>query len=124
MGFRGMDRFRTDPTGTLAANAPSADMGGSGIMGSGVSVGRVGMPVTSAAVPGQTGGTGIGGTMTVPIGGRDRGYVQKKAKGGKVDGVAKKGKTKTKMVKMAKGGSVSSRADGCCTKGKTKGKMR
>jgi hypothetical protein len=25
--------------------------------------------------------------------------------------------------KMAKGGSVSSRADGCCVKGKTKGKM-
>jgi len=26
-------------------------------------------------------------------------------------------------VKMAKGGSVSSRADGCCIKGKTKGRM-
>jgi len=27
------------------------------------------------------------------------------------------------VVKKAKGGSVSARADGCCTKGKTKGKM-
>lgn len=27
------------------------------------------------------------------------------------------------IIKKAKGGSVSSRADGCCTKGKTKGKM-
>jgi hypothetical protein len=26
-------------------------------------------------------------------------------------------------AKMAKGGSVSKRADGCCTKGKTKGKF-
>lgn len=26
-------------------------------------------------------------------------------------------------AKMAKGGSVSKRADGCCVKGKTKGKM-
>jgi hypothetical protein len=28
-----------------------------------------------------------------------------------------------KPKKMAKGGSVSARADGCCTKGKTRGKM-
>jgi hypothetical protein len=28
-----------------------------------------------------------------------------------------------KVKKMAKGGSVSARADGCCTKGKTRGKM-
>jgi hypothetical protein len=27
------------------------------------------------------------------------------------------------VVKKAKGGSVSARADGCCTKGKTRGKM-
>jgi hypothetical protein len=48
------------------------------------------------------------------------------AKGGKVkqaDGIAKKGKTATKMVKMAKGGSVSARADGIATKGKTNCKM-
>ncbi len=48
------------------------------------------------------------------------------AKGGKVkqaDGVAKKGKTATKMVKMAKGGSVSARADGVAKKGKTHTKM-
>lgn len=30
--------------------------------------------------------------------------VKKYAKGGKIDGIAKKGKTKTKMVKMAMGG--------------------
>jgi hypothetical protein len=48
------------------------------------------------------------------------------AKGGKVkqaDGIAKKGKTATKMVKMAKGGSVSTRADGIATRGKTNCKM-
>jgi hypothetical protein len=39
--------------------------------------------------------------------------------GGSIDGCATKGKTKTKMVKMAKGGSI----DGCATKGKTKTKM-
>jgi len=27
------------------------------------------------------------------------------------------------IVKKAKGGSVSARADGCCSKGKTRGKM-
>ncbi len=32
-------------------------------------------------------------------------------------------KAKGGCVKMAKGGSASSRADGCATKGKTKGKM-
>jgi len=41
------------------------------------------------------------------------------AKGGSIDGCAKKGKTKASMVKMAKGGSVSSRADGCAKKGRT-----
>ena len=44
----------------------------------------------------------------------------------KPDGVAMKGKTKGKMVKMAKGGSVGSaskRADGCAQRGKTKGRM-
>lgn len=29
----------------------------------------------------------------------------------------------SETAKMAKGGSVSKRADGCCIKGKTKGKM-
>ena len=43
------------------------------------------------------------------------GSVMKKA----ADGCAKKGKTKASMVKMAKGGSVSSRADGCAKKGRT-----
>jgi hypothetical protein len=43
------------------------------------------------------------------------------AKGG---GIERKGKTSVKMVKMASGGSVSSRADGIASKGKTKCKMR
>jgi hypothetical protein len=42
------------------------------------------------------------------------------AKGG---GVEKKGKTKGKMVKMAKGGMASKRADGIAKKGKTSCKM-
>ena len=49
--------------------------------------------------------------------------------GGKVrtaeegDGIAKRGKTGAEMVKMARGGSVSARADGIASKGKTKGRM-
>lgn len=42
------------------------------------------------------------------------------------DEIAKKTKPVVKPkppVKMARGGSVSSRADGCCTKGKTKGRF-
>jgi hypothetical protein len=38
------------------------------------------------------------------------GKIMRKAKGGSIDGVAKKGKTKTKMVKMAAGGAVPARA--------------
>jgi hypothetical protein len=37
------------------------------------------------------------------------------------DGVAHKGKTKAKVVKMASGGAV--RGGGCEAKGKTRGKM-
>ena len=45
------------------------------------------------------------------------------AKGGMAkDGVASKGKTSTKMVKMASGGSFRA-ADGIASKGKTKGRM-
>ena len=44
-------------------------------------------------------------------------------KGGSVNGVAKKGKTSTKMVKMASGGSFRSSANGIASKGKTKGRM-
>ena len=33
------------------------------------------------------------------------------------------GKKKGGTIKMAKGGSASSRADGCCIKGKTRGRM-
>ena len=45
------------------------------------------------------------------------------AKGGSVNGVASKGKTSTKMVKMASGGSFRSSANGIASKGKTKGRM-
>jgi hypothetical protein len=41
------------------------------------------------------------------------------AKGGDIDGMATKGKTKGMEVKMAKGGSI----DGCAMRGKTKGTM-
>jgi hypothetical protein len=49
------------------------------------------------------------------------GTVKKMAQGGyaKADGVAKKGKTQPKMVKMASGGFVKT-ADGCAQRGKTK----
>jgi hypothetical protein len=47
---------------------------------------------------------------------------KKMAEGGvaRADGIAKKGKTEGKMVKMAAGGFVKS-ADGCAQRGKTKG---
>jgi hypothetical protein len=49
------------------------------------------------------------------------GQVKKMAQGGyaKADGVASRGKTQPKMVKMAKGGFVKT-ADGCAQRGKTK----
>ena len=46
--------------------------------------------------------------------------MKKMAHGG---GVETKGKTKGTMVKMAKGGSVSSRADGVAQRGKTNCKV-
>jgi hypothetical protein len=51
----------------------------------------------------------------------EREFGKKMAKGGnvKADGVAKKGKTEGKMVKMAAGGFVKT-ADGCAQRGKTK----
>lgn len=113
MGYRGNDRFSTDPTGRLAAGAPSGGLGGPQ-----VSVGRVGNPIPSAVFPGRTAGTapgvsiGFGGRGGVPMTPKDTaGAVKKKAKGGSVK-------------KMAKGGSTASkRADGCATKGKTKGRF-
>ena len=50
----------------------------------------------------------------------------KYAKGGSVDDVARKGKTSTKRVVMAKGGKCYAKGgsvDGIARKGKTKGKV-
>jgi hypothetical protein len=49
----------------------------------------------------------------------EREFGKKMAKGGNVDGIAKKGKTEGKVVKMAAGGFVKT-ADGCAQRGKTK----
>ena len=49
----------------------------------------------------------------------EREFGKKMAKGGDVDGIAKKGKTEGKVVKMAAGGFVKT-ADGCAQRGKTK----
>jgi hypothetical protein len=49
----------------------------------------------------------------------EREFGKKMAKGGNVDGIAKKGKTEGKVVKMASGGFVKT-ADGCAQRGKTK----
>lgn len=98
------------PETQMQVDSDAGGSGGVGLGGVGLSAGRVGMPIS---LPGfKTAGTGTGVRGSIRF-----------AKGGKVDGVAKKGKTKGKMVKMAKGGSVSSRADGCAKKGKTRGKM-
>jgi hypothetical protein len=124
MGYRGNDRFATDPTGMLAAGAPGGGPAGSGIGGSGFSVGRVGIPMADVSrAPGTMTGTGFGGRFSTSFGGTGgsgtvdvrknpggAGSVKKSAKGGK--------------LKMAKGGSTASkRADGCATKGKTKGRF-
>jgi hypothetical protein len=57
-------------------------------------------------------------TGTTP-GAAKGGPVKKMASGGSVDGIAKKGKTQGKVVKMASGGFVKN-ADGCAQRGKTK----
>lgn len=113
MGYRGNDRFSTDPTGAIAAGAPGGIRGLSPFGGSGFSVGRVGRPVANVSgPPGTTQGTGFGGTFTIPISGQQKGHTS--------TGHAKGGKVK----KMAKGGSTASkRADGCAVKGKTKGRF-
>jgi hypothetical protein len=62
---------------------------------------------------------GAGGTQAMMRKGGMAGSYRKGA-----DGVAHKGKTKGKMVKMREGGSVFRKsADGIASKGKTKGKM-
>jgi hypothetical protein len=71
-------------------------------------------------------GRALGVAATPPQLGNPVPMLGRFAKGGKVkqaDGIAKKGKTATKMVKMAKGGSVGIRADGIATRGKTRCKM-
>ena len=70
-----------------------------------VSIGRVGDSVRDYSSPGRSFGSGVGATLSLPVGKN----VKSKAKGG--------------MAKMASGGSASKRADGIATKGKTRGKM-
>lgn len=127
MGYRGNDRFSTDPTGRLAAGAPSGGGGGPRL-----SVGSVGNAIPSAVFPGRTMGTapGVsvgfgGGRGGVPMTPKDTaGAVKKRAKGGKIDDEPTGGKKRTKAKKYAAGGSTASkRADGCATKGKTKGRF-
>ena len=120
MPRQGNDRFATDPTGRLAAGAPSGGGGFSGF--GGLSVGRVGMPMQDFGRPrGETVGTGYGASFSMPIGKK---LLKGRAKGGSIDGEPTGGKKPSKAKKYAKGGSTASkRADGCATKGKTKGRM-
>jgi hypothetical protein len=76
-------------------------------------LGGIGAPKSSAPyMPSATAPTGPApvGPPTTPA------AAMRMKKGGKV--------AKPPVKKMAKGGSVSSRADGCAVRGKTKGKMR
>lgn len=133
--------FGTDPYGILAKGPPGGGGSGmGGIGGSGIGVGRVGLPINGPGF--QTHGTGMGATVSIPIGGntsgasagvtnsttqapgfRDNGRRKLFAKGGKIDGVAKKGKTSGKIVKMAKGGKVGGKGDGIAKRGRTKGRI-
>jgi hypothetical protein len=147
MAFRGQDQFRTDPTGVLARGAPSGG-GGGGFPIGGINRPNIPSPVQSAGSMGP--GPRVGGGLGISVGSggrggdsavdimRGTGRVKKKAKGGKVDmaqdkatikkafkqhdAQKHKGSGSTKL-KLAKGGSASSRADGCATKGKTKGRF-
>jgi len=75
-------------------------------------------PAGGAAAP-TSGMGGAGGTQAMMRKGGMAGSYRKAA-----DGVAHKGKTKGKMVKMREGGSVFRKAaDGIASKGKTKGTM-
>jgi hypothetical protein len=101
-------------------NTFDADGGGGAMFGPqpgaprpGLSVGGVGNAIPTLGGGSMGGGVGVRGNIPFK-------------KGGKVDGVAKKGKTSTKMVKMAKGGKVggaSKRGDGIASKGKTRGRF-
>lgn len=97
--------YGTDPYGIIERGVP----GSKTQEGPSVSIGGVGSPVYDA-YSNRTYGTGVGGMMTFPIGKREAPEEKKKAKGGKVK-------------KMASGGSASKRADGIARKGKTKGRM-
>jgi hypothetical protein len=93
-----------------------------------------GMPIAGRAMPQMAGmpqGKPMMGRMppdaNMPMPTMKKGGMAKmgavKTKPGNINGVAKKGLTKGKMVKMAAGGSVGSaskRADGCAVRGKTK----
>jgi len=80
-GGSSSDEFSTDPAGNIARYERKVNTDSSGIGGSNISVGGVGMPVRT--MTGQTLGRGVGATVSAPIGGIRR------AKGGKVSGAAK-----------------------------------
>ncbi len=111
------EEFRTDPYGIIergvSGGGDGASIGRTGAGTYGVRVpleggGRFGVGLGSGAVGGS--GATFGGSLRFPIGKQESTEVKKKAKGGKVK-------------KMAKGGSASKRADGIARKGKTKGRM-
>ena len=127
-------QFDLSRIGRDSGGLPAA-LGGAGPMGGGpnqrlTDIGAPPMPAKSrmAVAPavvrqapsalgrlmGDRGATAYGGSFRMGL-----------AKGGKADAHEPTGgKAKAKPVKkMAKGGSVSKRADGCAIKGKTKGKM-
>ena len=97
--------YGTDPYGIIARGAPSS-RGRSSDSDVAVSVGGVGRAIPTI-YPGVSAGRGLGGTLKIPM---DTPVVKKKAKGGAVK-------------KMAHGGSASKRGDGIARKGKTKGRM-
>ena len=111
--------------------------GGSGV-GAGVGGGAPSQRLTSATMPVSKNNVRFGkiGTVAGPVYGAEYGGENFSIGAGLGRGLAGKqgapmfGATGSinfkkggKVKKMAKGGSVSKRADGCCSKGKTKGKF-
>lgn len=91
--------YGTDPYGIISRGDPSARGGSS------VSVGRVGNPVRDYSSPGRSFGSGVGGTIRMPI------KLKAKASGG----AAKKSGCDVKaygdMIKKVAGGKVQTSSD-------------
>jgi len=90
------DKYGTDPYGIVRRGPPGGDSAAS------FSVGKVGTSVPSAVLGGKSMGSGVGGTVKVPIG---------KPKGGAAKKPGCEVKAYGDMIKKAAGGKVQTSSD-------------